>query len=131
MAEVLLSISKELAERIRAHGAETYPHECCGALLGRDNEPREILGLFPSPQIEIEFLPLSIAAMIRRRIVSPSRRRTCSMRKSPHGSRGWMLLVGITRTRIILRVRASTIAITPGRGTATSSSAWRRATRRI
>jgi len=47
MAEVLLSISKELAERIRAHGAETYPHECCGALLGRDNEPREILGLFP------------------------------------------------------------------------------------
>ena len=47
MAEVLLSISKELAERIRAHGAKTYPHECCGALLGRDNEPREILGLFP------------------------------------------------------------------------------------
>ena len=47
MAEVLLSISKELAERIRAHGAETYPHECCGALLGRDNELREILGLFP------------------------------------------------------------------------------------
>ena len=47
MAEVLLSISKELAERIRAHGAETYPHECCGALLGRDNEAREILGLFP------------------------------------------------------------------------------------
>src|SRR5256885_16098435 len=47
MAEVLLSISKQLAERIRAHGAETYPHECCGALLGRDNEPREILGLFP------------------------------------------------------------------------------------
>jgi len=47
MAEVLLSISKELAERIRAHGAETYPHECCGALLGRDNEPREILALFP------------------------------------------------------------------------------------
>ena len=47
MAEVLLSISKELAERIRAHGAETYPHECCGALLGRDDEVREILGLFP------------------------------------------------------------------------------------
>jgi len=47
MAEVFLSISKELAERIRAHGAETYPHECCGALLGRDNDPREILGLFP------------------------------------------------------------------------------------
>ena len=31
-----LSMSPELAERIRSHGAETFPHECCGALLGRD-----------------------------------------------------------------------------------------------
>lgn len=23
---------------IRAHGRETYPHECCGALIGRDNQ---------------------------------------------------------------------------------------------
>ena len=23
-------------EAIRRHGAETYPHECCGALIGRD-----------------------------------------------------------------------------------------------
>lgn len=47
MAETTLLLSKELAEKIRAHGAETYPYECCGALLGRDNSPREILGLFP------------------------------------------------------------------------------------
>ena len=47
MAETNLTITKELADRIRAHGAETYPHECCGALLGKDNDPREILGLFP------------------------------------------------------------------------------------
>src|SRR5689334_7223783 len=47
MAETVLSISKELVEGIRAHGAETYPHECCGALLGRDLEPREIVALFP------------------------------------------------------------------------------------
>ena len=47
MAETVLSISKELVERIRAHGAETYPDECCGALLGRDLEPREIVALFP------------------------------------------------------------------------------------
>jgi proteasome lid subunit RPN8/RPN11 len=46
MADTQLCISKELVEKIRAHGAETYPHECCGALLGRDNDPREILGLF-------------------------------------------------------------------------------------
>jgi proteasome lid subunit RPN8/RPN11 len=31
-----LKISPELADQIRAHGAQTYPHECCGALLGRD-----------------------------------------------------------------------------------------------
>jgi len=47
MAETVLSISKELVERIRAHGAETYPDECCGALLGRDLESREIVALFP------------------------------------------------------------------------------------
>jgi proteasome lid subunit RPN8/RPN11 len=58
-----LWISGNLAEKIRAHGAETYPHECCGALLGRDrdeidsngseapagsstNPTREVLGLF-------------------------------------------------------------------------------------
>jgi len=47
MGEAKLTISKELAEKIRTHGAETYPNECCGALLGKDNEPREIRGLFP------------------------------------------------------------------------------------
>ncbi|HXX16188.1 MAG TPA: M67 family metallopeptidase [Candidatus Eremiobacteraceae bacterium] len=47
-------ISAELAEKIRLHGVETYPHECCGALLGREStnthataRPREILDLFP------------------------------------------------------------------------------------
>jgi proteasome lid subunit RPN8/RPN11 len=54
-----LWISGHLAEKIRAHGVETYPHECCGALLGRDSSAvlqsdrgteapaREILQLFP------------------------------------------------------------------------------------
>ena len=54
-----LCISKELAEGIRRHGAETYPHECCGALLGRDGSiaqgseaagktaTREVLKLHP------------------------------------------------------------------------------------
>ena len=59
--EITLWISGHLAEKIRLHGAETYPHECCGALLGRDSSaiagvdpekdvlmpPREILSLFP------------------------------------------------------------------------------------
>lgn len=33
----VLGISTELAQQIRDHGAGTYPHECCGALLGRDD----------------------------------------------------------------------------------------------
>jgi proteasome lid subunit RPN8/RPN11 len=50
----LLKMSTETAEKIRQHGADTYPHECCGALLGRDasagaekSAVREILALFP------------------------------------------------------------------------------------
>jgi proteasome lid subunit RPN8/RPN11 len=36
MSDVLeLCISHELMEAIRKHGVETYPNECCGALLGR------------------------------------------------------------------------------------------------
>jgi proteasome lid subunit RPN8/RPN11 len=28
-------MGKEVFDAIRAHGEETYPHECCGVLLGR------------------------------------------------------------------------------------------------
>jgi proteasome lid subunit RPN8/RPN11 len=31
-----LRLEAGVNESIRAHGAETYPHECCGALYGRD-----------------------------------------------------------------------------------------------
>jgi proteasome lid subunit RPN8/RPN11 len=54
------ALSPEIAKKIRDHGAETYPHECCGALLGRDLDPgvssdpgaaklptREIVALHP------------------------------------------------------------------------------------
>jgi proteasome lid subunit RPN8/RPN11 len=42
-------LNSQIAGDIRAHGAETYPYECCGALLGReiDENLREILGLYP------------------------------------------------------------------------------------
>jgi proteasome lid subunit RPN8/RPN11 len=44
----VLKIGEALAGRIRAHGVETYPHECCGAILGRDGEAaREVLDLMP------------------------------------------------------------------------------------
>lgn len=51
---VKLRIGTELVERIHRHGVETYPHECCGALLGRDSSSdadspasREIVDLIP------------------------------------------------------------------------------------
>jgi proteasome lid subunit RPN8/RPN11 len=54
MAETFhLSVSSDSAEGIRRHGAETFPHECCGALLGRDADEqngrprRQVLALFP------------------------------------------------------------------------------------
>lgn len=50
MTNTPLNIASDLVRRIEAHGVETYPHECCGALLGRDSDgdaPREILELLP------------------------------------------------------------------------------------
>lgn len=34
----MLRIPHPVLEAIRIHGEETYPHECCGALLGRSTE---------------------------------------------------------------------------------------------
>ena len=33
-----LYLSRAVYEAIRAHGERTYPHECCGALLGKKTE---------------------------------------------------------------------------------------------
>jgi proteasome lid subunit RPN8/RPN11 len=34
----VLRMTKAVYGAIRAHGEQTYPHECCGALLGRAND---------------------------------------------------------------------------------------------
>ena len=60
MSERRLTITADVDQAIRGHGRETYPHECCGALLGRDGVDgdsatpggvqlpvREIAALFP------------------------------------------------------------------------------------
>src|SRR5579864_7213886 len=50
---ISIAISDQLTEKIGQHGVETYPHECCGALLGHDSDGvnpdslREVLGLHP------------------------------------------------------------------------------------
>ena len=49
MSSLVLKVSTDLVGRIHAHAVETYPYECCGALLGRDEvsfrEVRELLPL--------------------------------------------------------------------------------------
>ena len=39
-------ISETIEQGIRRHGQETYPHECCGALVGRGGE---VIDLVPLP----------------------------------------------------------------------------------
>ena len=34
----MLKLSETLYNALRTHGEETYPHECCGVLLGRSSE---------------------------------------------------------------------------------------------
>jgi len=34
----MLRIREQVASRIRDHGVETYPNECCGALLGSEKD---------------------------------------------------------------------------------------------
>ena len=36
----MLRIRDDIANRIRMEGAEAYPHECCGALLGHERDGR-------------------------------------------------------------------------------------------
>src|ERR1043165_4118900 len=40
-----LAITAAVDEAIRAHGQQTYPHECCGALLGRDGSVTDLVTL--------------------------------------------------------------------------------------
>lgn len=40
-----LTLSSDVVNAIHAHGRETYPNECCGALIGRDGQVLEALAL--------------------------------------------------------------------------------------
>lgn len=65
MSILPLKIPQALLNKIHAHGVETYPHECCGALLGSDVESsREVSDLLPlanrrddSPRNRFELTP--------------------------------------------------------------------------
>jgi len=36
MSNRAVTLTRDVELAIRAHGVETYPHECCGAMVGRD-----------------------------------------------------------------------------------------------
>ena len=45
MSSHALAISPAVDAAVRAHGEQTYPHECCGALVGRDDRVTAIVAL--------------------------------------------------------------------------------------
>jgi proteasome lid subunit RPN8/RPN11 len=45
MSDRRLNISAGVGQAIRRHGEETYPHECCGALVGRADAVTDAVAL--------------------------------------------------------------------------------------
>src|SRR6195256_6564990 len=45
MSNNRLTITADVDQAIRAHGQETYPHECCGAMVGRGAHVTGIVAL--------------------------------------------------------------------------------------
>ena len=45
MTDRRLTLSRDVDAAIRAHGQQTYPHECCGGLIGRDDRVVAIVKL--------------------------------------------------------------------------------------
>jgi proteasome lid subunit RPN8/RPN11 len=45
MSERRLTVTAEVDQAIRRHGEETYPHECCGAMVGRGDRVTGIVAL--------------------------------------------------------------------------------------
>jgi proteasome lid subunit RPN8/RPN11 len=45
MSDRRLTITAAVDHAIRQHGQETYPHECCGALIGRDDHAGNVVAL--------------------------------------------------------------------------------------
>ena len=90
----MLQLTEEIYSQIRAHGEETYPHECCGVFLGASSD----------------------ACNHVERAIRAGNTRTDSAHNRYHiapveliriqregGRRAWILSAFITRTRIIRR----------------------------
>jgi proteasome lid subunit RPN8/RPN11 len=69
-----LWMSHDVAEHIRRHGAETFPHECCGALLGRDSAAAEKVSAQGETPSEVTREVLELFPLVNRRDDSPQNR---------------------------------------------------------
>jgi proteasome lid subunit RPN8/RPN11 len=69
-----LWMSHDVAEHIRRHGAETFPHECCGALLGRDSVAAEKVTAKGETPSEFTREVLELFPLVNRRDDSPRNR---------------------------------------------------------
>ncbi|HEY7789694.1 MAG TPA: M67 family metallopeptidase [Vicinamibacterales bacterium] len=76
VVEGALVLTGDVAEQVRTHGCETYPHECCGALIGRDGTITETFAL-PNTTEE---------GPRRRFLVRPSDYRAAEQRASERGA---------------------------------------------
>ncbi len=45
MSERRLNVTSAVDQAIRRHGQETYPHECCGAMVGRGDQVIDVVAL--------------------------------------------------------------------------------------
>ena len=45
MSDRLVTLADGVAQAIRRHGEETYPHECCGALVGEGSRVAAVVAL--------------------------------------------------------------------------------------
>ncbi len=45
MAKRVSALGPGVAAAIRRHGVETFPHECCGALIGKDDQVTSVFAL--------------------------------------------------------------------------------------
>ena len=75
MSEQRVTLGAGVAQAVRRHGQETYPHECCGALVGGDGVVTAAVGL-PNTTEE---------GPRRRFLVRPSDYRLAEAQASEHG----------------------------------------------
>src|SRR6195256_6163500 len=81
MSNAALLVTKAVDEAIRLHGQETYPHECCGALVGvggDEDNARRVTVTVPLPNTTEE-------GPRRRFLVRPSDYRMAEQRASELG----------------------------------------------